>query len=49
MIRSLSQKDSLVMKKNLHKTLYSFKNLFIDEDEEDNDKYNDNENNNEDK
>ena len=49
MIRSLSQKDSLIMKKNLHKTLYSFKNLFTDEDEEDNDKYNDNENNNEDK
>lgn len=33
MIKSLSQKDSLIMKKNLHNTLYSFRNLFTDDDE----------------
>ena len=33
MIRALSQKDSLIMKKNLHNSLYSFKNLFTDEDD----------------
>ena len=33
MVRSLSQKDSLIIKKKLHNTLYSFKNLFTDEDD----------------
>ena len=33
MVRSLSQKDSLIMKKNLHDILYSFENLFTDEDD----------------
>ena len=45
MVRSLSQKDSLIMKKNLHNTLYSFKNLFTDEDEENNKNNDNNENN----
>lgn len=36
MIRSLSQKDSLIIRKNLHKTLHSFKNLFTEEDNEKN-------------
>ena len=40
MIRSLSQKDSLIMREKLHNTLYSFKNLFTDED--DNNKNNEN-------
>ena len=34
MIRNLSQKDSLILRKNLHNTLYSFKNLFTEEDNE---------------
>ena len=38
MIRSLSQKDSLIMRRNLHDSLYSFKNLFTDEDENNNTK-----------
>ena len=33
MIRSLSQKDSLIMRQNLHNSLYSSKNIFIDEEE----------------
>ena len=33
MVRSLSQKDSLIMREKLHNTLYSFKNLFTDEDD----------------
>ena len=37
MIRNLSQKDSLILRQNLHDTLYSFKNLFTEEDEEKND------------
>lgn len=36
MIRTLSQKDSLILRKNLHNTLYSFKNLFTEEDDEKN-------------
>ena len=37
MIRNLSQKDSLILRKNLHNTLYSYKNLFTEEEEEKND------------
>jgi len=33
MIKSLSQKDSLFLRQNLHNSLYSFKNLFVDDDE----------------
>ena len=33
MIKSLSQKDSLFLRQNLHDTLYSFKNLFTEEGE----------------
>ena len=36
MVKSLSEKDSLILRKNLHNVLYSFKNLFTDEDEEKN-------------
>ena len=36
MVRSLSQKDSVIIRKNLHKTLHSFKNLFTEEDNEKN-------------
>lgn len=45
MNRSLSQKDSLIMRKKLHNTLYSFKNLFTDEDDN---KNNENKNGNSD-
>ena len=31
-VRNLSEKDSLIMKKNLHKTLYEFNNMITDED-----------------
>ena len=37
MIRNLSQKDSLILRKNLHNTLYSYKNLFTEEEDEKND------------
>ena len=37
MTRSISQKDSLIMKKNLHNILYSLGNLLVDEDEEEQD------------
>jgi len=37
MIRNLSQKDSLILRKNLHNTLYSFKNLFTEEEDDKND------------
>ena len=33
MIKSLSQKDSLVLRQNLHNYLYSFKNLFTEDNE----------------
>ena len=37
MTRSISQKDSLIMQKNLHNVLYSLSNLLVDEDEEEKD------------
>ena len=37
MIRNLSQKDSLILRKNLHNTLYSYKNLFTEEEDDKND------------
>ena len=40
MVRSLSQQDSLIMKQNLHDTLYSIKNLFTDDEENENNKDN---------
>ena len=43
MVRSISQKDSLIMRKNLHNTLHSFKNLFVEEDNEENEIKNDKE------
>ena len=46
MIRTISQKDSLIMKKQLHNTLYSFNNLFT-EDDDDNNEINVNNNNKE--
>ena len=49
MIRSISLKDSLIMRKNLHNTLYSFKNLFTEDDDDDNNAIINNEENKEDK
>ena len=43
MTRAISQKDSLVYKKNLHNILYSLGNLFADENYEDAKNYNDEE------
>jgi hypothetical protein len=34
MARAISQKDSLVYKKNLHNILYSLGNLLVDEEDE---------------
>jgi len=45
MKRTISQKDSLIMKKQLHNTLYSFNNLFTEDDDDNND-INVNDNNN---
>ena len=39
MLRSISQKDSLILKKNLHNVLYSLSNLLIDEDDEEKSNY----------
>jgi len=43
MTRAISQKDSLVYKKNLHNILYSLGNLLVDENDEDVKNYNDEE------
>lgn len=43
MTRAISQKDSLVYKKNLHNILYSLGNLFVDENDKDTNNYNDEE------
>ena len=43
MTRAISQKDSLVFKKNLHNILYSLGNLFVDEDDEESKNYNEEE------
>ena len=43
MTRSISQKDSLMMQKNLHNVLYSLSNLLVDEDDDEDELLNFNE------
>ena len=43
MTRAISQKDSLVFKKNLHNVLFSINNLFVDENDDEAKNYNDEE------